>query len=67
MKAISTLLFTACLLLLSFEIQAQTTLTLQPDAGAGKDALIQERTTDLSVANGNFPNETSFEAVAWTW
>ncbi|MCX6897031.1 MAG: DNRLRE domain-containing protein, partial [Verrucomicrobia bacterium] len=46
---------------------AQTTLTLQPDAGAGKDALIQERTTDLSVANGNFPNETSFEAVAWTW
>jgi hypothetical protein len=47
--------------------KGQATLTLQPDSVTGKDALIFMLTNDLSVANFNDGNNSSFEALAWSW
>ena len=44
-----------------------TTVTFQPNAASGKDALIEHIQVDPSGDNTNFGNFASFEAMAWTW
>lgn len=53
-------------LLCNGKISAQSTLILQPDRGAGKDAMIQWR-TNTAYADSNYGYLPSYEAVAWTW
>ena len=48
----------------SFICSAQQTLTLQPDALTGKDAMIHGLNT---LTNNNFGNDEEFLIAAWTW
>lgn len=59
------LLFIAVCLLLIGSTIAQTTLTLQPDAAAGKDASVYS-CVPCGYADGNSGNKRDFDAIAWT-
>ncbi len=67
MKKIYLISFIAFNVLLRQISEAQVVITLQPDSAIGKDALIQMRNSDATLANANLGGFQSFESVAWTW
>lgn len=58
------LLFIAALAVPAQPLFAQTTLTLQPDAATGKDALLHGLASEVNVNYGNLPQ---WSADAWTF
>ena len=60
-RVVALLLFTVCCYVLT---NAQTTLILQPDATAGKDALLHGLASEVNNNYGSIPD---FYAAAWTF
>lgn len=58
-------LLTLCASLIGCTAIAQTTITLQPDAAAGKDAEIFS-CVPCGYANTNYGTKKDFDAIAWT-